>query len=180
MTRLFASIVLLTLVHGCGGTQAETKPTEPVKGKVTYDGKPVAGALVSFSPTVLDKGHYAASATTNDQGEFELATVFGLETKKDGAVADEYNVTIVKAKAAAAPSTSDAPPKPEDMAKMMGAANKDRAKNTQMGARPGAMMGASGLKQEESEIPVHYASSSTTTIRVKVPGDKYEFDLKKK
>ncbi len=118
----------------------------------------MTGAFVSFSPTTSAAGHYVALGMTNGEGVFELHTPFGGETDNPGAVADEYNVTISKSSSSAASAPSDKPPTPAEMAKMA--------------ARP-----ARGADSSESGIPSHYANSSSTTIRVNVPGGEYDFDL---
>lgn len=56
---------------GCGGPSKST-----VKGKITYEGKPVDGGQISFSPT---GGEEAAPTTTdvNSDGTYELEAVVG-------------------------------------------------------------------------------------------------------
>lgn len=57
----------------------------PVKGKVLYQGKPVPKATVFFLSTTGG----VASGTTDDQGQFTLATV-----GRAGAVVGEHRVTV--------------------------------------------------------------------------------------
>jgi hypothetical protein len=56
---------------------------------VTLDGKALAGAAISFSPTGSTKGRGSAGRTAKD-GTYELATPEG----KKGAVAGTYKVVI--------------------------------------------------------------------------------------
>ena len=51
---------------------ANRPSTVPVSGSITYNGVPVAGAVVTFSPTVA--GGFAASAVTDGRGNFILTT----------------------------------------------------------------------------------------------------------
>jgi hypothetical protein len=74
-------------------------PTYAVTGTVTYRGKPVEDAGVSFMP----KGMRPASARTNAEGRFQLMTFVGT----DGAAAGEHVVCI--SKLVPAPSTKDEP-----------------------------------------------------------------------
>ncbi len=115
---------------------------------------------MTFSPTVLEPGHYVALAITNKEGVFELHTPFGGDTDNPGAVEGEYNVTISKTAPGTSAPASNAPPTAEEMSKMS--------------ARP-----VKGGKASEvaSEIPIYYSNSSTTTFRVKVPSPNYDFDL---
>ena len=109
--RMLATLGLAILVMtGCGGP--EGPELAPVKGTVTYQGKPVENAGVTFTPT---KGG-PATAQTNAQGEFTLQTL-----GKDGAVLGDHVVTIAKMDSAAvdaskgdpgrSPPAPSAPPK---------------------------------------------------------------------
>jgi mannose-6-phosphate isomerase-like protein (cupin superfamily) len=78
--------------------------TVPIKGRVLFDGQPLAGASVTFMP---EKGR-PATGVTNAKGEYELTTF----AKGDGAPPGVYKVSI-KAQAAgqAAPgATAKGPP----------------------------------------------------------------------
>ena len=58
---------------GCGG---KDQPV-PVRGTVTLDGKPVAGAAVHFVP---DQGGSPASAETQADGSYSSPVTVSLET----------------------------------------------------------------------------------------------------
>lgn len=77
----------LVLAAGCGGGIAKAVK---VKGNVTLDGKPLAGATVSFIPRDKSGGR-AASGRTDTSGDFQLTTF----RTDDGAVPGEYKVIVV-------------------------------------------------------------------------------------
>lgn len=97
---------------GCSEPKVEqpTKaPTTPVSGKVTFRGKPLANADVTF---------HAADGLTTARGRTDSAGLYFLSTyaEKDGAAAGLYKVTVVhnpNAPAAAAPDGVIAPIPPE-------------------------------------------------------------------
>src|SRR6266550_3076047 len=72
--------IVLLLVGGCS---TSTKPyqTAPVAGLVTLDGKPLAGAHVTFMPVSdaqsRNQSGPEASGDTADDGRYSLQTVFG-------------------------------------------------------------------------------------------------------
>jgi hypothetical protein len=85
---LTAILLVAVLVGGCA-----RKPDPvlvPASGVVTLDGKPLAHALVRFSPT--ERGISAAwisEGTTDDLGRFELVSPMG-----PGAVVGTHRVTV--------------------------------------------------------------------------------------
>ncbi|MBI1345733.1 hypothetical protein GC163_05535 [bacterium] len=64
---------------GCGG-QGDRPPLGYVSGKVTVDGEPFKGVIITFMP---DEGR-SASAETNDKGEYELSYLHGVKGCKIG------------------------------------------------------------------------------------------------
>ena len=86
-------------VAGCGGDagNASRPKLVPVKGKVVYNGKPVAGATVAFH---AENAPRPAAGTTDANGRFEL-TMFNTG---DGAMVGDNTVTIVKGAPAATSS----------------------------------------------------------------------------
>lgn len=72
---------------GCG-TSFLNASGPPVTVKLTSDGAPVPGALVTFYSVVDDEP--VASGTTDDFGEFELK----LFSKKGGTLVGEHKVTV--------------------------------------------------------------------------------------
>jgi hypothetical protein len=92
-TRLLWVPALL-LTAGCGPTRPTGDvPVHPVKGQVLVDGKPLAGAQVTFHPADESKpGQDVARPTgqTDEEGRFRLMTY----TRDDGAPAGSYLVSI--------------------------------------------------------------------------------------
>jgi hypothetical protein len=80
---------LLVAVLGCGGS----KKFASVSGKVTMNGKPLAGATVSFQP-VAPEGAPAPGpgsvGKTDDNGDFRLETTTG----QSGALVGPHRVSI--------------------------------------------------------------------------------------
>jgi hypothetical protein len=64
-------LAALLLVAGCGGSDRELID---VQGRVTYQGNPVAGAVLGFSPTDVAMGgtQRPATAITDDEGIYRL------------------------------------------------------------------------------------------------------------
>ena len=88
---LLTFATLFTTAGCSGGPDAPDRPkTETVTGKVTYNGSPLVGASVTFSP--LDPSGNGASGVTDESGAFTLTT---FETG-DGAVAGDYSVGVLK------------------------------------------------------------------------------------
>ncbi len=85
MQRLFFLLGVSVLLSGCGeGGNAPT--TAPVKGVVTYQGKPIANLSVAFIP---DNGPLA-TGKTDASGKFELMT----NKPGDGAIIGNHKVAI--------------------------------------------------------------------------------------
>jgi hypothetical protein len=146
---------------GCGGGGGERPDTAPAAGTVNLNGSPLAGAIVTFSPTAA--GGNAASGVTDAQGKFTLTT---FETG-DGAVPGSYKVGVRKAEAAksAATGVSD-----DDAAYRAAAAEKAAAE--------------SGKQAPKASVPAWvktYGSPATSGLTADVPeGGKedFVFDLK--
>jgi len=79
------------LLVGCSGAEGDAgrRPTAPASGIVTYKGKPVEGATVSF---ISVQDPIPAFGVTDAQGKFTLFTY----EEGDGAVIGEHEVTINK------------------------------------------------------------------------------------
>jgi hypothetical protein len=86
VTHALCFLAILAIC-GCGPTNPSTTP---VTGTVTYNGSPVEGATVAFTPT-SDAGH-VATGVTDSAGKFALTTF----EKGDGAVVGSYTVAISK------------------------------------------------------------------------------------
>ncbi len=82
--------LVLVCPTGCSrGPRAKRPQTYPVRGTVTFDGKPLEQATVMFNPVAAGNG---AIAVTNRSGEYALTTF----VPDDGAVPGEYKVAITK------------------------------------------------------------------------------------
>ena len=77
------------LLAGCGGKS----PFAPVAGVVRLNGKPLAGAAVSFEPVISDKATYGPGsfAITDGDGRFQLKVS---AEKKSGALIGKHTVRI--------------------------------------------------------------------------------------
>jgi hypothetical protein len=87
----------------CGGCSvptgaADRLPTAPVSGVVTYKGKPLEGATVTFIPSTNPVPAYGL---TDAEGKFQLTTY----EQDDGAIIGEHFVTIDKTTGSTPPAT---------------------------------------------------------------------------
>jgi hypothetical protein len=76
MTMFF---VLICLTVGCSNSGLDN--LHQVRGKITHQGKPIEGVIVSFNPVVTDGQSRAAIGQTAEDGTFTLTTLH----KNDGA-----------------------------------------------------------------------------------------------
>ncbi|MCA9049309.1 MAG: carboxypeptidase regulatory-like domain-containing protein [Planctomycetaceae bacterium] len=90
MVRFGLCLVVFSLLAGCGGGgAAPPAPVFPVSGVVTYKGKPLSGADVTFSSEAANR---SAFGRTDDQGRYRLTTF----SSNDGAVEGKQSVMISK------------------------------------------------------------------------------------
>jgi hypothetical protein len=86
---MIPALLCLGACWGCGAEgSGALPPLIPVKGKVTYKGKPLTKGLVKFQPD----GGYGRSA----RGELQADGTFVLSTNKegDGVVAGSHRISI--------------------------------------------------------------------------------------
>lgn len=93
-SALVLLLIVLSVVSGCGGG-AYQYDLVPVSGVATCEGKPVANAIVNFTPQGAEdrpSGRPGAPAfgKTDDQGRFQLSTY----NDDDGAIVGTHTVTI--------------------------------------------------------------------------------------
>lgn len=86
--------LLVSAAIGCAEAEKQPLPV-PAGGAVTYNGKPLEGAQVSFLSTDTRRGR-TASAVTDKQGEFQLETFPSPGQKAAGALPGTYQVAIRK------------------------------------------------------------------------------------
>lgn len=86
----FAILLLFIAVCSVGCSEGTTSrdPVYKVRGKVTYQGKPVAAADLTFHNEEMKR---SAFGRTNDTGEYEMTTF----SANDGAVAGKHGVSII-------------------------------------------------------------------------------------
>jgi hypothetical protein len=132
---LFA--LLAVVLAGCG------KETSPVRGVVTLEGTPVAGATVLFMPDGQDEGRPATGFTSSD-GTFRLTTF----RPDDGAVAGKYRVLVQKTEAAKDRGAAE-----------LSALERAKAKREEESAQ----------KKRKPTLPEAYGRFDTTPLRCTVP-----------
>jgi hypothetical protein len=123
---------------GCGG-----KGVTPVRGVITLEGTPVAGATVVFMPEDQD-GRRPASGFTSSDGTFQLTTY----KPNDGALPGKYRVLIQKTEAAKDPGAAE-----------QSALERARVK----------IEGRSLRQHRQPILPKAYARFDTTPLRCTVP-----------
>jgi hypothetical protein len=134
---------------GCAGPG-----TKSVRGVVTLEGMPVAGATVLFMPDGQDGGRPASGFTSSD-GEFRLMTY----KPDDGALPGNYRVLIQITERAKDPGEAQ-------RAAMERAKDKIEEKSLQ--------------KRRKPTLPEDYAKFETTPLRCTVPvSGSVTFNLKK-
>jgi hypothetical protein len=85
---LVACCVLFAACSGCGSkSDSYSAPTVPVKGKVTYKGKPLTQGEIVFEP---DSGGREAHGPIQPDGSFELTT----NKQGDGTVVGTHRVAV--------------------------------------------------------------------------------------
>ena len=133
----FVALLGVVLI-GCGG-----RGTTPVRGVITLEGTPVAGATVLFMPDGQD-GCRPASGFTSSDGTFRLTTF----KPNDGALPGNYRVLIQKTE---------------------GAKNRSAAEQSAMERARARIEERSLQKQRKPILPEAYAKFDTTPLRCSVP-----------
>jgi hypothetical protein len=85
--RLALALTVLMPLSGCGQSEAVIPATLPVKGKVSFKGKPLNAGSIVFEPTDSGKDAYGK---IQPDGSFELTTY----KENDGAVAGTHRVYV--------------------------------------------------------------------------------------
>ncbi|MCS7237758.1 MAG: carboxypeptidase-like regulatory domain-containing protein [Thermoguttaceae bacterium] len=111
MARVFLGLIVVGALGCSRGGQSRPAPvkTYPVRGTVTFQGKPLPDATVLFRSK---DGKWTASGRTDSNGTFTLTTF----NPGDGAPAGEYMVAVM---AFEAPATSESEEKPGPPPKML-------------------------------------------------------------
>jgi len=90
IAKLSVSTLVTVGIFLTGCSSSSKPPTFPVTGTVTWQGKPLAGAVITFVPT--GKEGEAASAITDSEGKYALTTW----EAGDGARPGQYRVKVSK------------------------------------------------------------------------------------
>jgi hypothetical protein len=95
------AVLSLLVCAGCG----ESLPVASVSGRITFEGRPLAGAGITTQPIARDTRNPGAGSfgLTDDQGRFELELV---KPARKGAIIGEHRVMISKPAKPAANSPS--------------------------------------------------------------------------
>lgn len=149
----WALVVCLFWLAGFVGCGSETEvDTVPVTGKVTLDGEPVEGAVVTFVPDI-PKGRTAAGRTDR-RGVYTLMTI----EPGDGALPGGYRIMVHKTSDSTAPTTY---------------ANQEEAMAAQT-ERMEASSGVSNMSRRSEtthELPAKYANVDESGLKAKVTAD---------
>lgn len=157
-TRMFALWLLIGLM-GCGPGVPETVVTG---GSVLWQGKPLAGAYVTF---IGEEGQ-SAVGLTDAEGRFKLTSHFGPNLEAKGVVARHYKVVVSKM----------VPPgsmTEEEYKKITDAANAVVAKG-------GALPTNQQPPDKVELLPPKYSDSSKTELTADASDEvnDFKFDLK--
>jgi hypothetical protein len=157
LSLLFTGIVLIS--SGC--TTSDRPMTAPVRGQVTYRGRPVAGATVCF---LCPGAPRPAIGTTDASGNYELTTF----EPNDGAVVGTHVVTVRKFSTAVGtarvPVTTDQAG--DAMAGAIEQAMQQTARQMQDSERAGAQ-----------PLPPKYADRKTSDLRKEVRAGDNTVDI---
>jgi hypothetical protein len=108
-----AAVVLAFCTFFVSGCSDGKIATEQVTGTITYDGSPLDGATVNFSPKTEGQGS-PSYAMTDASGNYKLQTLLG--NPDAGTTPGEYIVTVQKTEKIQSPSSDlsgpSAPPAP--------------------------------------------------------------------
>ena len=134
-TRFVVLGSLSALLLGCGGDSGGDRPTAPVKVSVSYKGKPLDGAIVTF---ISVENPQPAVGTTDASGSCTLTTY----KTNDGAIIGSNVITISKSEI---DKKNIKPPRPED-ADLIGVTPTPNLKS--LIPNKYSLPGSSGLKEE--------------------------------
>jgi hypothetical protein len=124
-----------------------------VRGKLTYQGKPVVGATIDFLAPGASR---SAVGTTDENGSFRLTTF----EPDDGAVAGNHVVTVIKANS-----------QPVD-------ANPAQVENDPKAIEKAMIQSALQQRRAKSEVPAKYTDRKTSDLRVEVARRQNDVEIK--
>ena len=105
---LFAGAVFFAPMAGCSSSGP---PVAPVKGKVTYDNKPVEGGSITLRPLSVGSGNSKGLLGKPASGVVQADGTFVLTTHKpsDGAVVGKHEISFLPASKPGKPFDPDKP-----------------------------------------------------------------------
>jgi hypothetical protein len=158
--------VMLVFTGTLGCTSGSDTKLVAVTGKVTRQGAPVSGALVTFIPS---DGSVSSFGTTDAEGKFTLATARGEQGASVGAA-----VATVSKTAAGATSTLTGPP-----AEVMKGVTATGAPAESATAGGGVTPTEGPVAGSSDELPAKYASMLTSGLNFTVTDDpsKNNFEI---
>ena len=151
--RVFATLcsaLLLNVLAGCGGSDLELFPGG---GSVTYQGKAVGSANVTFQPVNAGDGISTAQGQTDADGKFTLQT-----TGNDGIMKGRFNVTVSAQEAV-------------DLSNLTAEEKTNKRFQMMMGETP---------EPTKHRIPPEYGNVALSGLQFEVTGDEEEganFDI---
>jgi len=148
-------LALATIFGGVGCGAGGPKPVK-VKGKVTLDGQPLPGGMVTFFPEAV--GGHQATAVTESDGSFSLTTF----STGDGALPGQYKILVKYQDAATEDELQINPDKPDIKAAMerFQKSQKERAK------RPPKFV-----------VPAQYGNPAKTPLKQQVPPESQPVEV---
>jgi hypothetical protein len=158
-TRVAVGLLLLVscgLLPGCSG-RPDRPATFPAQGKVTYQGKPVAGATVAFLAPGAPR---LAVGTTDNAGSFRLTTY----EPNDGAVLGSHVVTVSKRSLV---SNSTIPTVEEVTSGQLSTEEINAAIDRS----------SLEMAKARSELPVKYADRKTSDLHLEVVDGENVFEI---
>ena len=91
---LLSALLFALVCAGCNAPPAGPE-TAPTTGTVTFNGDPVAEAIITFQPLTAGQGQTCQFAT-DENGKFVARTGDPGGESKEGAVPGEYRVSVIK------------------------------------------------------------------------------------
>jgi len=160
LSAAFLGLALSLLTSGCSAPNPSAECI-PVSLTVTYKGKPIEGAQVTFS--AVGEGARSCQGTTDESGRATIGTF----STDDGAMPGAYTVAVSKAKNLTGTGMGDASKIDRDAAAGLkgGPSFQDPAANYLK------HMNAKGeLKEQEQSLPPKYADPATSGIKFTIEG----------
>lgn len=153
------AVVLVCILNGCSDRPA----VAPASGKVTLDGRPIPGAVVTFQPVA---GGRLGTAETDADGIYHVTT-FGPDV--DGAIVGEHYVGVVRVGGPGASKPAGEQPADANSLSNLGVASEEES------------------RKEQAEIhyivPKNYMAPAQSGLKVTVPSggsDQLNLELKSK